>query len=153
MFISTVNFAKHHLQKTPSAVTMIECTFFWKWSRSITLCKRGNKCFNGQYINLLSISSISIPSLCSLLLSDDQLFCPYMDVYVLWPRCSWTRSSAVSMVEKIHHKDAIGNILVICICTNYSTKSLHVENSIFTLLSIYCQIVYFLGKIIYKGFW
>lgn len=30
---------------------------------------------------------------------------------------------------------------------------LHVENSIFTLLSIYCRIVYFLGKIIYKGFW
>lgn len=69
-----------------------------------------------------------------------------MDVYVLWPRCSWTRSSAVSMVEKIHHKDAIGNILILCICTSHSTKSLHVENCIFTFLSIYCQIVYFLGK-------
>lgn len=52
---------------------------------------------------LLSISSISIPSLCSLLLSDDQLFCPYMDVYVLWPRCSWTRSSAVYVQSYFTH--------------------------------------------------
>lgn len=83
---------------------------------------------------LLSISSISIPSLCSLLLSDDQLFCPYMDVYVLWPRCSWTRSSAVSMVEKIHHKDAVGNILVLCICTNYSTKSFTCREQYFYII-------------------
>lgn len=46
-----------------------------------------------------------------------------MDVYVLWPRCSWTWSSAVSMVEKIHHEDAIGNILYNTKSTNHWTKS------------------------------
>lgn len=75
-----------------------------------------------------------------------------MDVYVLWPRCSWTWSSAVSMVEKIHHEDAIGNILYNTKSTNHWTKSLHAALYLILIFNFlhyyqfYYKIAYFLRK-------
>lgn len=47
--------------------------------------------------------------ICSILFGHDQLLCPYMDVHVLWSGSLGTGSPKISLVEEVHHKNAIGN--------------------------------------------